>query len=212
MYNCYSSRFVFTGIYGTITVVPFSKCTETGEAAVTILLLLRIFRCENVVNQTTCLITFNALVRVSHRMVSFSELLQHLISFYPDSDLVFLLPRFLLTSWSFIKPWWDCDLLCWSRTSWSKSESPLKLCFQQSSFVSKVQFVPWTDITLKINKPSSSQFSHRTKRGLIILHVYFVCLFFFFSGECYCRQWLPVSATGQENSTRMCTKTTWNLG
>ena len=40
--------------------------------------------------------------------------------------------------------------------------------------------VPWTDITLKKNdKPSSSQFSHCSKRGLIILHVYFVFLVFF---------------------------------
>ena len=154
MYNCYSSRFFFTGIYGTITVVPFSKCTETGEAAVTILLLLRIFRCENVVNQTTCLITFNALVRVSHRMVSFSELLQHLISFYPDSDLVFLLPRFLLTSWSFIKPWWDCDLLCWSRTSWRVQVWVFIGCvFNKKIFVCVRSLLnPKTDITLKKKK------------------------------------------------------------
>ena len=41
--------------------------------------------------------------------------------------------------------------------------------------------VPWTDIALKKNnnnKPSSSQFSHCSKRGLIILHVYFVFLVF----------------------------------
>ena len=64
-----------------------------------------------------CLITCNALVRVSHRMVNFLELLH--FNFHPDSDLVFLLRRFsLLTRWSFSKPWRDCDLLCWSRTSW----------------------------------------------------------------------------------------------
>ena len=42
--------------------------------------------------------------------------------------------------------------------------------------------VPWTDITLKKknDKPSSSQFSHCSKRGLIILHVYFVFLVVFF--------------------------------
>ena len=77
----------------------------------------RIFRCENVVKQTMCLITCNAVVRISHRMVNFSDFLH--LNFHPDSDLVFLLRRFsLLTRWSFSKPWWDCDLLCWSRTSW----------------------------------------------------------------------------------------------
>ena len=126
-----------------------------------------------------CIIICNALVRVSHRMVSFSEHLQHL-NFHPDSDLVFLLRRFLLTRWRFSKPWWDCDLLCWSRTSWRVQVLvPCKVVFSTIFVCVRSAFVPRTDITLK-NKiePSSSQFSHCTKRGLIILHVYFVFLFF----------------------------------
>ena len=110
---------------------------------------LRIFRCENVVNQTMCLITCNALVLVSHRMVSFSKVLQH-FSFHPDSDLVFLLPRFLLTRWSFIKPWWDCDLLCWSRTSWRVQVwVPIKVVFSTIFVCVQSALVPWTDIKLK---------------------------------------------------------------
>ena len=49
--------------------------------------------------------------------------------------------------------------------------------------------VPWTDIKLKKNnnnKPSSSQFSHCSKRGLIIPHVYFVFLVFSFCCCCCC--------------------------
>ena len=52
-------------------------------------------RCENVVKQTMCVIICNALVRVSGRMVRFSELLQ-LFNFPPDSDFVFFLRRFSL--------------------------------------------------------------------------------------------------------------------
>ena len=51
--------------------------------------------CENVVKQTMQLITCNALVRVSHRMVSFSEFVH--FNFHPHSDLDFLLRGFLLT-------------------------------------------------------------------------------------------------------------------
>ena len=147
----------------------------------------RILRCENVVKQTMFLITCNALVRVSHRMVNFSELLQH-FNFHPKSDLVFLCRRFsLLTRWSFSKPRWDCDFLCWSRTSWRVQVwVPIKVVFSTIFVSVQSALVPWTDITLKkkVNKPSSSQFSHCSKRGLIILHVYFVfvfvCLFSFF--------------------------------
>ena len=58
-----------------------------------------------------------------------------------------------------------------------KSESALKLCFNNLRLCAK-RTCPWTDITPeKKNKPSSSQFSHCSKRGLIILHVYFVCFF-----------------------------------
>ena len=164
----------------------------------------RIFCCENVVKQTMCLITCNAVVRVSHRMVNFSEFLH--LNFHPDSDLVFLLRRFsLLTRWSFSKPWWDCDLLCWSRTNWRVQVwVPIKVAFSTIFVCARSALAPWKDITLKKNtKPSSSQFSHCSKRGLIILHVYFVFLgffvlfcfvFLFFSGECYFRQWLPVSS------------------
>ena len=142
----------------------------------------RIFCCENVVKQTMCLITCNPLVRVSHRMVSFSELLQH-FNFHPDSDLVFLLRRFLLTRWTFSKPWWDCDLLCWSRTSWRVQVwVPIKVVFSTIFVCVRSALVPWTDITLKTNnnKPSSSQFSHCSKRELNILHVHFVFVCFFF--------------------------------
>ena len=56
---------------------------------------------------------------------------------------------------------------------------PCKVVFSTIFVCVRSAFVPRTDITLK-NKiePSSSQFSHCTKRGLIILHVYFVFLFF----------------------------------
>ena len=117
----------------------------------------RIFRCENVVKQTMCLI-----------YGKFSEFLH--LNFHPDSELVFLLRRFsLLTRWSFSKPWWDCDLLCWSRTS--------RVVFS-IIFVCVRSACPWTDITLKKKryKPSSSQFSHCSKRELNILQVYFVFL------------------------------------
>ena len=122
-----------------------------------------------------CLIISNTLVRVSHRMVSFSELLQH-FNFHPDSDLVFLLRRFSLLTW------WDCNLLCWSRTSWRvRVWVTIKVVFSTIFVCVQSALVPWTDITLKNKiKLSSSQFSHRTKRGLIILHVYFVCFCFFF--------------------------------
>ena len=57
-----------------------------------------------------------------------------------------------------------------------ESESPIStifVCVQSA-------LVLWTDITLKNKiKLSSSQFSHRTKRGLIILHVYFFNFCFF---------------------------------
>ena len=154
-----------------------------------------------------CLIVSNTLVRVSHRMVSFSELLQH-FNFHPDSDLVLLLRRFSLLTW------WDCNLLCWSRTSWRlRVWVTIKVVFSTIFVCVQSALVPWTDITLKKNnKPSSSQFSHCSKRGLIILHVYFVCLFvclFFFSGECYFRQWLPVSSrrTSSRKTHRGCVQT-----
>ena len=148
----------------------------------------RILRCENVVKQTMCLITWNALVRVSHQMVSFSELLQH-FNFLPKSNLVFLCRRFsLLTMWSFSKPWWDCDLLCWSRTSWRVQVwVTITVVFSTIFLCVRSALVPWTDIKLKKNnnnKPSSSQFSHCSKRGLIIPHVYFVFLVFSFCCCC----------------------------
>ena len=109
----------------------------------------RIFRCENVVKQTMCLITCNAVVRISHRMVNFSEFLH--LNFYPDSDLVFLLRRFsLLTRWSFSKPWWDCDLLCWSRTSWRVQVwVTIKVVFSTIFVCVQSALVPCTDIKLK---------------------------------------------------------------
>ena len=133
----------------------------------------RIFRCENVVKQTMCLITCNAVVRISHRMVNFSDFLH--LNFHPDSDLVFLLRRFSLLTW------WDCNLLCWSRTSWRvRVWVTIKVVFSTIFVCVQSALVPWTDITLKKNnKPSSSQFSHCSKRGLIILHLYFVFFFFF---------------------------------
>ena len=56
---------------------------------------------------------------------------------------------------------------------------PIKVVFSIIFVCVRSALVPCTDITLKKNdnKPSSSQFSHCSKRGLIILHVYF---FFFF--------------------------------
>ena len=60
-----------------------------------------------------------------------------------------------------------------------KSESPLKLLFSTIFFCARSALVPWTDITLKKIKPSSSQFSHCCKRGLIILHVYFILFYCF---------------------------------
>ena len=142
----------------------------------------RIFRCENVVKQTMCLITCNALVRVSHRMVSCSELLQH-FNFHPKSDLVFS-SSYVQFQFQFSKPWWDCNLLCWSRTSWRVQVwVTIKVVFSTMFVCVRSALVPWTDIKLKKNnnnKPSSSQFSHCSKRGLIILHVYFVFLVFVF--------------------------------
>ena len=118
-----------------------------------------------------CLIISNTLVRVSHRMVSFSELLPH-FNFHPDSDLVFLLRRFSLLTW------WDCNLLCWSRTSWRvRVWVTIKVVFSTIFVCVQSALVPWTDITLKNKiKPSSSQFSHCSKRELNILQVYFVFL------------------------------------
>ena len=126
-----------------------------------------------------CLITCNALVRVSHRMVNCLELLH--FNFHPDSDLVFLLRRFsLLTRWSFSKPWWDCDLLCWSRTSWRVQVwvpikvvvfNNLRLCAKRTCPLDR-----HNTNKIKKNKPSSSQFSHCSTRRLNILHV---CVFFF---------------------------------
>ena len=124
-------------------------------------------------------------MRVSHRMVSFSELLQH-SNYHPDSDLVFLLRRFsLLTRWSFIKPWWDCDLLCWSRTSWRVQVwVPIKVVFSTIFVCVRSALVPRTDITLKKKKKKKKKrqekktfkfpFSHCSKREFNILHVYFV--------------------------------------
>ena len=128
-----------------------------------------------------CLIISNTLVRVSHRMVSFSELLQH-FNFHPDSDLVFLLRRFsLLTRWSFSKPWRDCDLLCWSRTSWRVQVwVPIKVVvFNNLRLCAKCTCPLGRHNTKKKLKPSSSQFSHCCKRGLIILHVYFILFYCF---------------------------------
>ena len=125
-----------------------------------------------------CLITCNAVVRVSHRTAFFSEFLRP--NFHPDSDLVFLLRRFsLLTRWSFSKPWWDCDLLCWSRTSWRVQVwvPIIKVAFSIIFVCARSALVPWTDNTEKKTKPSSFQFSHCSKHGL--LHVYFA----FFHGN-----------------------------
>ena len=89
-------------------------------------------------------------MRVSRRMLSFSELLQ-LFNFHPDSDLVFLCRMFsLLTRWSFSKPWWDCDLLCWSRTSWRVQVwVTIKVVFSTIFVCVRSALVPWTDIKLK---------------------------------------------------------------
>ena len=58
-----------------------------------------------------------------------------------------------------------------------KSGVPIKVVFSTIFVCVRSALVPWTDITLKKKiKPSSSQFSHCSKRGLIILHVYFVFL------------------------------------
>ena len=147
-----------------------------------------------------CLITCNALVRVSYRMVRFSELLQQ-FHFHPKSDLFFLCRRFsLLTRWSFSKPWWTCVLLCWSRTSWRvRAWVPIKVAFSTIFVCARSSLVPWTDTTLKKRQPSSSQFSHCSKRGLIVLHVYFFFFFIF-------RQWLPVSSrkTSSRKTHRGC--------
>ena len=57
--------------------------------------------------------------------------------------------RFLLTRWSFSKPWWDCDLSCWSRMCWRVQVSvSIKVVFSRI-FVCVVwgAFVPLTCIT-----------------------------------------------------------------
>ena len=93
-------------------------------------------------DQTMCLITCNALVWVSHRMVSFSKLVH--FNFHSDSDLVFLLHNFLLTRWSFSKPWWDCDL-CWSKMCWHVQVLVfIKVVFSTTFVCVWSAFVPWT--------------------------------------------------------------------
>ena len=93
-------------------------------------------------DQTMCLITCNALVWVSHGMVSFSELVH--FNFHSDSDLVFLLRSFLLTRWSFSKPWWDCDL-CWSKMCWHVQVWVfIKVVFSTIFVCVWSAFVPWT--------------------------------------------------------------------
>ena len=170
----------------------------------------RIFRCENVVEQTMFLITCNALVRVSHRMVNFSELLQH-FNFHPKSDLVFLCRRFsLLTRWSFSKPRWDCDFLCWSRTSWRVQVwVPIKVVFSTIFFCVQSALVPWTDITLQkkiiiINLQALNFLIAASVGSLSCMCIFIIIIFFV--GECYFRQWLPVSSrrTSSRKTHRGC--------
>ena len=149
-----------------------------------------------------CLIISNTLVRVSHRMVSFSELLPH-FNFHPDSDLVFLLRRFSLLTW------WDCNLLCWSRTSWRvRVWVTIKVVFSTIFVCVQSALVPWTDITLK--KKRNLQVPNfliaASVGSLSCMCILFVCLFVFFSGECYFRQWLPVSSrrTSSRKTHRGC--------
>ena len=131
-----------------------------------------------------CLITCNALVLVSHWMKFFRATVAH-FNFHPDSDSVFLLRRFLLTivRWSFRKPWWDCDLLCWSRTSWRVQVwVPIKVAFSTIFVCVRSALVHplCRHNTEKKNKSSSSQFSHRTKRMLIILLVYYYYYYYYY--------------------------------
>ena len=142
----------------------------------------RIFCCKNFVKQTMSLITCNALVRVSHRMVNFSEFLH--LNFHPNSDLVFLLHRFLLKRWSLSKPWWDCDLLCWSRTSWRVQVwVPIKVVFSKIFVCVRRTLVPWTDISLK------NKINLQVPNFLIAASVASLsCICFFFS--LFCRRML----------------------
>ena len=153
-------------------------------------------------------------MRVSHRMVSFSELLQH-SNYHPDSDLVFLLRRFsLLTRWSFIKPCWDCDLLCWSRTSWRVQVwVPIKVVFSTIFVCVRSALVPWTDITLKKKKKKKKKRKTRKENLQVPIFSlqqawvqYLACVFCSFPRECYFRQWLPVSSrrTSSRKTHRGC--------
>ena len=164
---------------------------------------LWIFRCENAVKQIMCLIICNALVRVSHCMVSFSELLH--FNFHPKSDLFFHCRRFsLLTRWSFSKPWWDCDLLCWSRTSWRvQLWVPIKVVFSTIFVCVRSALVPCTDIILKKKK-----WNLQVPNFIIaacVSSISCTCILFF-PGECYLRQWLPVSSrrTSSRKTHRGC--------
>ena len=56
--------------------------------------------------QTMCLITCNALERVSNRMISFSELVH--FNFHPDSDLAFLLFFF---GGGGVRSYWQVEVL-----------------------------------------------------------------------------------------------------
>ena len=142
------------------------------------------------------------MVRVSHRMVNFSEFLH--LNFHRDSDLVFLLRRFsLLTRWSFSKPWLDCDFLCWSRTSWRvQVRVPIKVAFSTIFVCARSALVPWTDITLKKSlNLQVRNFLIAPSMGSLSC----MCILFF-SGECYFRQWLPVSSrrTSSRKTHRGC--------
>ena len=97
----------------------------------------------------------------------------------------------LLTRWSFSKPWWDCDLLCWSRTSWRVQVwVPIKVAFSIIFVCARSALVPWTDITLKKRlNLQVSNFLIAASMGSLSC----ICILFF-SGECYFRQWLPVSS------------------
>ena len=93
----------------------------------------RIFRCENVVKQTMCLITCNALVRVSRRMLSFSELLQQ----FNFQGSVYWQGEVLVSHDEIVTCCVDQE-----RADVCKSESPLKERFQQSSFVREAHLSP----------------------------------------------------------------------
>ena len=148
-----------------------------------------------------CLITCNAVVRISHRMVNFSDFLH--LNFHPDSDLVFLLRRFSLLTW------WDCNLLCWSRTSWRvRVWVTIKVVFSTIFVCVQSALVPCTDIKLKkiivINLQALNFLIAASVGSLSCMCIFIIIIFFV--GECYFRQWLPVSSrrTSSRKTHRGC--------